>query len=74
MRRTSRDLDHARNYQGGFHIWFLFGRAAKWLVLNKFIKKKIILESHPAHAGTWVAGLVRLASKEKFSLPPQING
>lgn len=67
---TSSDLDHARNCQSGFEFWFLVGRAAKCLVLSKFIKK-MILDSHPAHAGTSVARLVRLASKESFLCHPR---
>lgn len=37
----------------------------------KQVHKKKFLDSHPAHAGTSVAGLVRLALKESFHCHPK---
>lgn len=37
----------------------------------KYVHRKKFLYSHPAHAGTPVAGLVTLASKESFHYHPK---
>jgi len=46
------DLDRAGSCQGGLCFCVVFGRTAKWLVLNKFIKQ--VLDSRDVPAGTAV--------------------